>query len=71
VTLTKKGIGRMMARRRKAALLAKNKAMTHCKNGHPFTPQNTVVISQEGFRICRICRNDARKAAIARKKGKA
>ncbi|MGE3712323.1 MAG: hypothetical protein AB7G35_21970 [Hyphomicrobiaceae bacterium] len=36
---------------------AKKRAMTHCKNGHEFTPENTS-ISKEGWRRCRTCLRD-------------
>jgi hypothetical protein len=29
---------------------------THCKRGHPFTPENTYVIPSTGSRSCRACR---------------
>ena len=31
-----------------------NTLMTECKHGHPFTPENTYVISR-GYRQCRAC----------------
>jgi hypothetical protein len=31
---------------------------THCKNGHEYTPENTYWHPQ-GWRICRICKNNA------------
>lgn len=33
---------------------AKKQAMTHCKHGHEFTPDNTY-ITKEGWRHCRAC----------------
>src|SRR5690606_32157657 len=38
-----------------------NARKTHCKNGHAFTPENTMRRS-EGGRRCRTC-NDAQQAA--------
>lgn len=35
---------------------------SHCRNGHPWTPENTYIHPSQGSRICRICTN----AAIAR-----
>ena len=31
--------------------------ITHCKRGHEFTPENTIIIKDYGFRHCRICYN--------------
>jgi hypothetical protein len=28
----------------------------HCREGHPFTPENTIRL-KNGYRTCRICRN--------------
>ena len=36
------------------ARIAQMRAVTHCKWGHAFTPDNTYV-TPKGFRICRIC----------------
>jgi len=35
----------------------KRKEKTHCKNGHEFTPDNTLV-TKEGWRACRRCHAD-------------
>lgn len=35
----------------------KRKERTHCKNGHEFTPDNTL-ITKEGWRACRRCHAD-------------
>lgn len=35
---------------------ARQRARTHCKRGHEFTPENTYV-SKQGFRQCRECHN--------------
>lgn len=32
-----------------------NKWKTSCKNGHPFTPENTIVYPSQGRRRCRTC----------------
>lgn len=29
--------------------------MTHCKNGHPITPQNTRVFNDGKYKACRVC----------------
>ena len=39
---------------------------THCKKGHEFTPDNTV-ISIHGARRCRTCRNAGRRANAAKR----
>jgi len=36
---------------------AKRRAMTHCKNGHEFTPENTG-LTKEGWRRCRACHRE-------------
>lgn len=41
-------------------------AMTHCKHGHEFTPENTRV--QGGSRHCRTCDRRRRAEYLARKK---
>ena len=54
-----------------AARVAKQKAMTHCKHGHEFTPENTV-LHPSGSRACRECargnlRRSRAKARAAKK----
>jgi len=34
-----------------------NAYRTHCKYGHEFTPENTIVRPSTGHRTCRICRD--------------
>jgi hypothetical protein len=41
-------------------------ALTHCKWGHEFTPENTHV-DRRGYRTCRICRNIHMKEYLAKK----
>lgn len=36
---------------------AQNARMTHCKNGHEFTPENTYINPGKYMRICKTCRN--------------
>lgn len=45
---------------------ARNAAKTHCKRGHPFTPENTYR-KATGVRQCRACGNAAQKAYQQRK----
>ena len=50
------------------------KRLTHCKNGHEFTPENTYFDANggrtgKGRRQCKECGRLARKAYLARKKG--
>lgn len=50
---------------------------THCKHGHEYTPENTILEKKTGFRICRTCRerytegwknrNTTKRAAVWRK----
>ena len=30
-------------------------AVTHCRNGHEFTPENTYLTPRDGYRQCRAC----------------
>lgn len=43
-----------------------NATKTACKNGHPFTPENTYR-RPEGGRKCRVCTNDAQRRLKARR----
>lgn len=47
---TRRGIGGLMASKRNAAI-------THCRQGHEFTPENTVMRGSKTrkFRGCRLC----------------
>jgi hypothetical protein len=47
--------------------MAGSKPRTHCYKGHPFTPENTKVRA-DGFKSCRECDNNARRAWRARKR---
>lgn len=40
--------------------------MTHCRNGHEFTPPNT--FTRRGRRACRTCRNNYQRKYAARKR---
>ncbi len=46
-------------------LAAKNKAKTHCQNGHEYSPENTVMYSEKRRR-CRICLLEKRKRSYRR-----
>lgn len=39
---------------------AKNRAKTHCKQGHAFTPENTYTPPGTDYRTCRACLNHRR-----------
>lgn len=41
---------------------ARRKAMTHCKRGHEYTPDNVYVIRQTGSRQCMTCKRDGQRA---------
>lgn len=45
-------------------------SLTHCKNGHEFTEQNTY-ITKQGARNCRICRSEANRGWLRSAKGRA
>jgi hypothetical protein len=36
----------------------KRKPKTHCRHGHEFTPENTLIRKDNGFRQCRLCAAD-------------
>lgn len=46
---------------------AQNARKTHCKQGHAFTPENTI-ITRQGSRSCRNCRNRWAAEARARRR---
>lgn len=46
---------------------AQNASKTHCKNGHPFTPENTV-INPKGHRVCRTCKLARERSARKKKR---
>lgn len=46
-----------------------NSRKTHCVNGHPFTPDNTMR-RPEGGRRCRICKQEASRRTKARAKAR-
>lgn len=45
-----------------------NGRKTHCRHGHEFTPENTIVRSDGKGRHCRICRNKANRESKARRR---
>lgn len=45
----------------------KNLQKTHCKNGHEFNEKNTWIRS-DGSRNCRICKRDAQKRSVLKKR---
>jgi hypothetical protein len=46
---------------------AKKRKLTHCKHGHEFTPENTI-ITKQGWRRCKTCKNLGQQAYMARNK---
>jgi hypothetical protein len=38
-----------------------NARMTHCRNGHEFTPETIVIDKKYGYKKCRICRDRRRR----------
>lgn len=40
---------------------------THCINGHEYTPENTILKNDRGWRRCRICRNESSRRHEARR----
>lgn len=48
----------------------KHARQTECKNGHPYTEENTIIINVErGWRDCRACRRAKRERARAKRRG--
>ena len=45
-----------------------NRAKTHCKNGHEYTPENIYWNPKDGGRDCRICKKEAKRRFEERKK---
>lgn len=43
--------------------------ITHCRQGHPYTPENTYIQPSNGARFCRVCQAARGKAFRARQKG--
>lgn len=41
---------------------------THCKNGHPWTPESTRTCKSGGYRICRTCSRESAKRSQARQR---
>ena len=50
---------------------AKNARATHCKNGHPFTPENTWLNEKRNARHCRTCSRRRFREWAARSKERA
>ena len=44
-----------------------NASVTHCKHGHEYTPENTL-LNGEGWRYCRTCNRDQSRLYQARKR---
>lgn len=55
---------------RRAAEFLPGRALTHCKHGHPFTPENTYPRPKDGQRSCRACNRASVAAYKARKKAR-
>jgi hypothetical protein len=55
---------------RRGDLGPSRKAITHCKHGHEFTPENTR-IDKRGWRSCRTCARKKMLAAYYRRTGRA
>jgi hypothetical protein len=45
----------------------RNKQKTHCRNGHEYTPENTVLVRGGKARACRICRKATNEKAHAKR----
>jgi hypothetical protein len=48
------------------SLAGRNARKTHCKRGHEFTPENTIIHARG--RACRTCHNEAQREAGARRR---
>jgi hypothetical protein len=47
-------------RRAPSSVAAMHAAKTHCKHGHPFDTENTIILNAKGWRDCRACRRARR-----------
>lgn len=52
----RRGSGILWVSQHIRTLHAAQRALTHCKHGHEFTPENTYIWPKTGRRICRACR---------------
>jgi hypothetical protein len=66
--LTKKGIGKRVAAKRRQRIIEINAQLTHCADGHLLSPDNTVLVGPEQFRVCKLCRSRKATAAKAAKR---
>jgi hypothetical protein len=48
-----------------------NGEKSHCKHGHAFTPDNTMIISSTGTRVCATCHRRRQREYMARKRAAA
>lgn len=54
--------------RRGDTLAAFHAAKTHCKHGHEFTPENTIIRPSDGCRECRTCQRETSRRYKARQR---
>lgn len=50
---------------RKGRMRGGNWGRTHCRRGHEFTPENTIIQKPAGTRTCRICRRASSKRSTS------
>jgi hypothetical protein len=52
---------------RGTGVTARNRQKTHCRNGHPYSPENTRV-TPKGARFCRICDREHNRRSVLKKR---
>jgi hypothetical protein len=45
-----------------------NRDKTHCRHGHPYSPENTVLVVKRNMRLCKTCRKTYYETAKAKRR---
>lgn len=62
--------GRMNSAPARLVSAARRRARTHCRNGHPYLPENTH-IRTSGARLCLTCKRESNRRYLARRSNRA